>query len=183
MGTVKMVATSSCMRIASWPWLWLWLLTFGEAAPAQDVDPLQSASCRQALSALEAEEGLARARGQGGARAPFDPIVTARILARRRFAAGTCLGAWMDSPPQASRAAQQPVQVSPVPGLLAKVPVDPVPRAAPLAALRPPVDPSIVTCTTSGCITSDGVWVTRGTGLLLGPLGILTEPRPGAKGR
>jgi hypothetical protein len=67
----------------------------------------------------------------GGARVQGDAASIARIVARQKFAAWTCLGAWMDAPPQASRADKPPIQVSPVTSPIAHLP--PVEVAAPQA--------------------------------------------------
>jgi hypothetical protein len=158
---------------------WLMLLGVAGAAAAPVADPLHSPACRQALDALQVEESAASASGVGNQRVQVDAASTARILARRKFAAGTCLGAWMDAPPQASRGDQPPIHVAPVsrPG------VRPPPVAAGTPAAVSPAIPAprpfIVSCDAGGCTTSDGARLPRVGGQLLGPGGLCTAQTPG----
>jgi hypothetical protein len=168
----------SRMFNAKWP-PWLVLLALAGAAAAQNGDPLRSPACLQALAALMAEEQAAPASAAGSARVHGDSPSTVRILARRKFAAGTCLGAWMDASPQASRAFQPPVQVSPV--------SSPIPRPQPTVNAAPPAmrparpaqQSSIVSCDIGGCLTSDGARLPRVGGMLLGPNGLCSAQMPG----
>jgi hypothetical protein len=161
-------------------WLLPLLLSFqtlAGAATAQASDPLRSPACLQALDALQAEELAARASVAAGDRAQVDAPTTARILARRKFAAGTCLGAWMDAPPQASRAYQAPIRVAPVSG---RIVGPPLVTAAPAASpLRPALKPTIIGCDVGGCFTSDGMRLPRAGGVLLSPLGVCSAQSPG----
>ena len=131
------------------------------------------------MDALDAEESTARPASAGDIQAEISAAARARIQRLQKFAAGTCLGAWMDAPPPASRALQPPTHVSPVPGLVMRA--APVAGAAPSGTRPTPPQPSpaIVSCTVGGCITSDGQWVARGTGVLLGPDAAYTAKRPG----
>jgi hypothetical protein len=108
-----------------------------------------------------------------------DAASTARILARRKFAAGTCLGAWMDTPPQASRAYQPPVHVAPVTGLIVRPPPVAVGTPTTVSPAIPAPKPSIVSCDVGGCTTSGGARLPRVGGQLLGPAGLCTAQTPG----
>jgi hypothetical protein len=166
------------MHKTHWP-LCLILLSAAGAAAAPVADPLRSPACRQALDALQAEESAASASGVGTQRVRVDAASTARILARRQFAAGTCLGAWLDAPPQASRAAQPPIHVAPVSRPSVRPP--PVVAGTP-AAVSPAIaapKPFIVSCDAGGCTASDGARLPRVGGQLLGPGGLCTAKTPG----
>ena len=159
--------------------LTLALMTGLAAAATSTVDPTHSPACLQALAALDAEESTARPASAGDIQAEVSAANRARIQRLQKFAAGTCLGAWMDAPPPASRALQAPMHVSPVPGLVMRA--VPLPGAAP-SAVRPAApqpNPAIASCTPGGCITSDGQWVARGSGVLLGPDAVYNAKRPG----
>jgi hypothetical protein len=166
------------MHKTNWP-LWMMLLSVAATAAAPVEDPLRSPACRQALDALQAEESAASASGAGSARVQADAASTARILARRKFAAGTCLGAWMDTPPQASRAYQPPVHVAPVTGLIVRPPPVAVGTPTTVSPAIPAPKPSIVSCDVGGCTTSDGARLPRVGGQLLGPAGLCTAQTPG----
>ncbi len=166
------------MHKTNWP-LWLMLLSVAGAAAAPVADPLRSPACRQALDALQAEESAASASGAGSTRVKGDAASTARILARRQFAAGTCLGAWMDAPPQASRAYQPPIHVSPVTGYIVRPTPVVVGTPAAVSSAIPAPKPSIVSCDAGGCTTSDGARLPRVGGQLLGPGGLCTAQAPG----
>jgi hypothetical protein len=158
------------MSLTPWP-AWLVLAALAGTAAAQDVDPLHTPACRQALDALQAEEAAAHGSGAGPGPSPDAAGSKARILAKRKFAAGTCLGAWMDAPPQAHRGLQAPIRVTPV--------ASPVVHPPPVVAGTPPAaspvqaapKPSIVSCDVGGCTTSDGARLPRVGGILLGPNG------------
>jgi hypothetical protein len=161
-----------------WP-LWLMLLSVSCAAAEPAPDPLRSPDCRQALDALQADELAASASGAGSTRQQADAASTARILALRKFAAGNCLGAWKDTPPQTSRAYQAPIHVAPVTGSSVRPP--PVATGTPpVASPALPVSrPIIVSCDAGGCFTSDGARLPRVGGQLLGPGGLCSAQTPG----
>jgi hypothetical protein len=175
---LNLLDTPSRMCNAKWPPCQV-LLALAGATAAQNGDPLRSPACLQALDALKAEERDAPASAAGSARVHGDSPSTARIRARRKFAAGTCLGAWMDAPPQASRAFQPPIQVSPVSSPIPHP--QPAVNAAPPAMrpTRPAPQLSIVSCDVVGCLTSDGAWLPRVGGMLLGPNGLCNAQMPG----
>jgi hypothetical protein len=145
---------------------------YGAAAPAA-ADPLRSTACRDALAALDVHE-------RAIAPAPTSPAAPpdARLLALRRAAARTCLGARGDAPPPRGAVvpppgafAAPPSPVAPPPGPAAQLRIEPVRPPAPTA-------PSAVTsCDPQGCWTSDGQRLQRhGPGPdLLGPRGVCSR--------
>jgi hypothetical protein len=155
------------------------VMTGASAAAPPTVDPMHAPACLQAMAALEAAASAARPAGAGEHPAAAEASAKARIQDLQKFAAGTCLGAWMDTPPPASRAQVPPVHVSPVPGLAMRAAPVAGTAASPARPAPPQPSPAIVSCTAGGCITSDGAWVARGTGVLLGPEGVYTVKKPG----
>lgn len=135
-----------------------------QGAPAQSADPLQSPACRQALTALSAQE--ARDRGAGAA---AGAAAKPALDSARRRAASACLTRRDDGPAVASRSAQPPPTVPPV----AALPRVPAPAAAtpqrPLPATPPPL--TITGCDAVGCWSSDGTRLQRIGADLLGPRG------------
>ena len=154
------------------------------AAAAQAGDPLQSAECRRALDALQAQEAAAAAELHASARFEADGfrrVPDAKLAAARRHAALACLASRADdvpshSPPEAlqGRLAQPPIAVAPVgvapPRQSSPRPIEPIP-----APLRPPARPQfIVSCDAFGCWADDGSRLNRIGPNLAGPRGLCT---------
>jgi hypothetical protein len=150
------------------------------AAPRAGDDPLDSAGCRSALEALQAEEDALVAQHAPRDVTPADP----KLLAARRDAARACLAARLDpaappaGPPPAGRLAQPPIAVAPV-GIaaaharaMARAPSAPATPVAPQ-----PVRPqSIVACDAGGCWANDGTHLERfGPALSAGSRGLCTQ--------
>jgi hypothetical protein len=133
---------------------------------AQAGDPLQSAGCRHALEALEAQEAATLDRRE---------TALARLEPLRRRAATACLGARIDGarPAAPPRAAQPPISVPPV--TIAPPPRVPVPGAVGPAAptwkeLEPPT--TVIGCDATTCWASDGSRLQRAGANLIGPRGL-----------
>jgi hypothetical protein len=144
----------------------------GTAGACRAADSLESAACRGALDALQAQEAAALlagpARQHEGTAAQ---AALAKLADLRQVAGRACLGGGADAP-QPARRAQDPVTVP-------RVIVTPMPPTAPSptapigpppAVRAPPV--TVTACDATGCWASDGSRLLRaGAGGLLGPRG------------
>lgn len=138
-------------------------------------DPLESADCRRALDAMQAQEttvaGLAPT--QQPAQQPARGAALARLESLRQDAARSCLGGSAAARvPQ--RLAQPPVTVPRVtvnPPRLPPAPASVAPwPALPPGVVGPPV--RVIACDATGCWASDGSHLLRAGPSLLGPRGL-----------
>ncbi len=147
----------------------LFLLTVALAAgvaSAAEGNPLESADCRKALDALQAQEAAAPAQPEERERR----AAPAALEAARRRAALACLGGRADAPPPPGRLAQPPVSVAPITVAPAAPPPAPARPAVPLPR---PAPPTVVTaCDSLGCWASDGTRLQRVGPNLFGPRGL-----------
>lgn len=139
------------------------------ASPADD--PLESAACRRALDALQAQQTALAARRP--ANEPGQGAAPARLEALRRDAARTCLGG-RAAVPAPQRLAQPPVTVPSITVNPPQLPPAPAP-AAPLptpsqGVVGPPL--RVIACDATGCWASDGSRLLRAGPSLLGPRGL-----------
>ncbi len=125
-------------------------------ACAQELDPLKSPACGQALQALQTARTSASAA---------DPATAEEL---RASAARICLG--QPQPPlRPSRSAQPPVVAAPISSFLAAPGRGlPVPPEPPLVLPRPML-PSL--CDANGCWTNDGTHLRQVAPGALGPQG------------
>ncbi len=160
-------------RLACAITLVIWWMV-GATAAAGPASP----ECLQALDALQQREAELPARGAAGPAATLDP----RLRALRSRTATICLGS-PDEPRRSSaaparsaerarsaaRAAEGPIRVPPIAGLV------PMPRAAapePLPPLPVPRTPAVVLgCDVAGCWSSDGSRLQRMGPNLVAPSG------------
>ena len=147
-------------------------------------DPLQSAECRRALDALQAQEATAaraapRPDGSAADRHPAAP--NPAYASARRQAAVACLASRADPPPQPQRLAQPPVVVAPLTAVRPMQAPLPSSRQSPVPALPPPAEPPhfVLSCDAAGCWANDGsrlnrvgpnLWGSRGACALQGTL-------------
>lgn len=147
-------------------------------AVAQDNDRLDSPACRQALTALQAQEAQALAASQvASAPAVRDRSAALTNLKDMRMrAARTCLGASANAPAPA-RMAQPPISVPPVGGVAMPRPLQTptVPRSPSVAVPRNPETPrSVSGCDAVGCWAGDGSYLLRSGPNLVSPRGLCT---------
>jgi hypothetical protein len=139
----------------------------GASAPR---DPPLSAACREALDALQAQEGKAMAARQG-ASSPSSTELLRQLEPWRRQAARACLGGQGDAAPPTHSVAPPAFTVTPSP-------VRPLPpatvRTLPGTPLPPPpaAPATITSCDPNGCWTSDGSRLQRMGPNLVGPRGM-----------
>ena len=134
------------------------------AMAAESAYAPQSASCRRALAALDAEEAVAASAPRGTV-----PLAPLRVKALRADAARTCLGAEAEAAPPAQRFSA-PLAVPPV-VVERSLPLPPMraPSSAPVRSAPPKV---ITACDAMGCWASDGTRVQRIGPILQGPHGV-----------
>lgn len=145
--------------------LWVFLSTTAGATPPRDAP--RSAACRDALAALQAQEGKAMAERQG-ASAPTSTELLAQLEPWRRQAARACLGGSGDPAPPTHSVAPPPFSVTPAPVR------PPVAAPTPGAVVPPPpaVPSTVTSCDPNGCWTSDGSRLQRVGPNLVGPRGV-----------
>jgi hypothetical protein len=173
------------MRRASTVFLLAAASTAAHAAavePPAPADPLQSAECRRALDALQAEEATAARPTPGSNGAASDRHSAApspAYASARRQAAVACLASRAD--PQPQRLAQPPVTVAPLTAVRPMQAPLPSARQAPASALPMPAEPPhfVLSCDAAGCWANDGsrlnrvgpnLWGSRGACVLQGTL-------------
>ena len=175
------------MRRASTVFLLVAASTAAHAAavePPAPADPLQSAECRRALAALQAEEATAAQTTpawNGAAADRHSAAPSPAYASARRQAAVACLASRADPPPQPQRLAQPPVMVAPLTAVRPMQAPLPSSRQAPASALPTPAEPPhfVLSCDAAGCWANDGsrlnrvgpnLWGSRGACALQGTL-------------
>jgi hypothetical protein len=152
-------------------------------APARG-DPLESADCRRALAALNAEEAAVAAMPRASdAVAPDERrLIEARLAPARRAAATACLATRADPPTPPQRLVRPPpVAVAPlaVAPASSPAPTSTSARTTPPTAPTPPAPRAerpyaITSCDPGGCWANDGSRLNRVGPNLWGPRGICT---------
>ena len=145
-------------------------------------DPLESAECRRALAALNAEEAAVAesSRASGAVTANDRRLIDARLAPLRRQAARACLARRGDPAMLSSARLVRPPPIAAAPVAVAPAsvaaPTAATARAAPPAPLAPPVERpyAITSCDPGGCWANDGSRLTRVGPNLWGPRGICT---------
>jgi len=142
----------------------------GACSACRADDPLESADCRRALDALQAQEAAVAALQP--AEGPAQGVALARLVALRQGAAHACLGG-SAAAPTLQRLAQPPVTVPRV-TVTPRIPPVPPPVAPPPApppgVVAPPA--RVIACDATGCWASDGSHLLRAGPGLLGPRGL-----------
>ena len=159
--------------------LGLILLLAVPTALAQDGDALQSAECRSALAAMQAQETAAAAAAPSagpGADEGAHMAALARLNAARDQAARACLQGRMDQPARPGRLAVPPTSLPPLPVTPQLAPLPPAPAGIPVPLPRPAAPASITSCDALGCWASDGTRLQRAGPNLIGPRGFCTAP-------
>jgi len=145
-------------------------------------DPLESAECQRALSALNAEEAAVAdsSRATGGVTANDRRLIDAKLAPLRRQAARACLGRRADPATLSSArlvrptpAPTQPLAVAPA---SSPAPTTATARAAPPTSPTAPAEKpyAITSCDAGGCWANDGSRLNRVGPNLWGPRGICT---------
>ena len=144
-------------------------------------DPLESAECRRALAALNADETAVAesSRASGGVTANDRRLIDAKLAPVRRQAARACLARRADPATPSSERLVRPPPITAAP--LAVAPAShPAPtamaRAAPLSPSTAPAEKpyAITSCDAGGCWANDGSRLNRVGPNLWGPRGICT---------
>ena len=150
-------------------------------------DPLESAECRRALAALNAEEVVVAesSRASGGVAANDRRLIDARLAPMRRQAARACLARRADPGTLSSDRLVRPTPVTMQPLAVAPAstpaPTTTTARAAPPAMPTAPAEKpyAITSCDAGGCWANDGsrlnrvgpnLWGSRGACTVQGTL-------------
>jgi len=147
-----------------------------DPAPSAD-DPLQSAACRKALDALQAQEAAVSGAPQASATGQRGEVPGPAYAAARRQAAIACLASRADPPPQPQRLAQPPVVVAPLTGARPLQPLVPPAGRLPSGAPPPTAEPPhfVLSCDSAGCWANDGTRLNRVGPNLWGSRGACTQ--------
>lgn len=145
----------------------------GSAIAAPPTDPLHSAGCVSAISALhDVEDAVAASAKSSKGTTPADGRVLRKLAELKRVAARTCLGGDGSLSRAPQHVGQQPIFVAPT--AVSPTPTEPRLPAHAHAPLPPvTVAPlkSIISCDAAGCWASDGTRLQKVGPGLLGPSG------------
>ena len=145
-------------------------------------DPLESAECRRALAALNADETAVAesSRASGGVTANDRRLIDAKLAPVRRQVARACLARRADPGTLSSDRLVRPTPVTMQPLAVAPAstpaPTTTTARAAPPAMPTAPAEKpyAITSCDAGGCWANDGSRLNRVGPNLWGPRGICT---------